>query len=720
MNNLIVDFLSKNIQDYPDVNDKNIQYKIWEYFKKTDRYAFLSNEKYIIFNPNTTIDYPYGKFFMHQDIIGHLLCMTNRLFLIHEPGMGKTGCIIRFAEHCRSFKNTKSKNLPSQILPPIGSNIRKIYVFVRGKQPKQEFTRQLQKIVIVKDRLNDFYKLKTIRKYYNHVYKKYSQSQWNNYFNNKFSDCILFFDEVHEIFSKDSSHESPTEPDISYNKHYTTNSSKDYTINSPKDSSNDSSNDYTINSSNDYNTKSSKDYTNVYTINSSNDFSKDLSKDSSKDYTINSSNDYNTKSSKDYTNVYTINSSKDLSKDSSKDYTINSSKDYTINSSKDYSKDSANDYTINSSKDYRKDKKSKPKQDDDKNSVKDLYTFLFDMLHCIDRSKVVFASGTPVKSDIMEFIMLINLLLPLNKQMNKNRPLTTYHHTELEYYLRGLISYIANKDRIAEPEYQGNVLESHYDESDIYDFQLSENMIESKNNQSEKNQSENMIESKNNQSEKNQSENMIESKNNQSEKNQSENMIESKNNQSEKNQSENMIESKNNQSEKNQSENMIESKNNQSEKNQSENMIESKKIIYASEMSDFQTLHYENAMKRGNINFWIYARQTSDFVFPDGSSGKDGFDKYIYQKNGVYYAHKELIPYLSDIHKLEKLSVKYASIIRESLNSKGCVFIYTWFVDIGAIILDLVLQHLNIEKFLYQQKPNFELFKKKVALCSYY
>lgn len=152
-------------------------------------------------------------------------------------------------------------------------------------------------------------------------------------------------------------------------------------------------------------------------------------------------------------------------------------------------------------------------------------------------------------------------------------------------------------------------------------------------------------------------------------------------------------------------------------------------------MSEYQTEGYINAYKEDkkekskikyksdverNSGIYSNVRQASLFVFPDGSYGKEGFDKYINKKSkkefsknnkkvksNTYYSLspelKNIIigddGNLSDNEKLENLKIyssKYAESIKTILDAREegkCVFVYNEFIQgSGLILFGLILE----------------------------
>ncbi len=137
--------------------------------------------------------------------------------------------------------------------------------------------------------------------------------------------------------------------------------------------------------------------------------------------------------------------------------------------------------------------------------------------------------------------------------------------------------------------------------------------------------------------------------------------------------------------------------------------------VDVSVMSAHQSEGYMEAYRKdtnGNKTEGIYlkSRQAVNFVFPDGSYGKDGFKKYMTKphkeikraKKGTRSFQVENISgeFLSELRgntheetlaKISKFSVKYAETIRGILNQfenkAGNTYVYNSFVDGGGCIL---------------------------------
>jgi hypothetical protein len=131
----------------------------------------------------------------------------------------------------------------------------------------------------------------------------------------------------------------------------------------------------------------------------------------------------------------------------------------------------------------------------------------------------------------------------------------------------------------------------------------------------------------------------------------------------------------------------------------------SKLAIQPIEMSDFQTEHYFRALAKED-SLYADSRQASLFVFPDGTFGNTGFNKYLLNKSSKsvsgeksksFGVSKEFEKELNltefgntdenKLQKLEKFSKKFAFVIREILKEQKKCFIYCQHVTQSGLIL---------------------------------
>ncbi len=130
-------------------------------------------------------------------------------------------------------------------------------------------------------------------------------------------------------------------------------------------------------------------------------------------------------------------------------------------------------------------------------------------------------------------------------------------------------------------------------------------------------------------------------------------------------------------------------------------------------MSKFQTKYYIKALKEdstGQTGVYLNSRQSSLFVFPDGSYGREGFKKYIKTKklNKKRRSYKMTDSLKSELQgstneetlqNIRKYSITYATVIENILNSNGNCFIYSSYAKgSGGILFGLLLELFNYSK----------------------
>lgn len=129
--------------------------------------------------------------------------------------------------------------------------------------------------------------------------------------------------------------------------------------------------------------------------------------------------------------------------------------------------------------------------------------------------------------------------------------------------------------------------------------------------------------------------------------------------------------------------------------------------VWATHMSNFQGDVYQLALEKDRTEKSIHAnsRQASLFVFPDGTYGKKGSDKYIVTRTTtslkntpktLYSLSPELANAIAhNVENLRKYSCKYADLMT-ILENGGKTFVYCEYVDgSGAVLLGLILQQFG-------------------------
>jgi len=195
------------VYSYPDIGDPNFQTKI-------------SSKQEFIESGSLEVEAPpkRGKLFLHQQFTLRYILQYNRLFLIHDTGTGKSCNAIAPAElFKREFMNGISSFIMNYIRP-VRSNIKRVYVLVRGDTLKAEFKNQIVckcsqpgayetpkilEAVTPTDRkrnitieLKKYYEIITYASFVNTI----NQKQWDDeQLKKKFSDCLFVVDEVHNL-----------------------------------------------------------------------------------------------------------------------------------------------------------------------------------------------------------------------------------------------------------------------------------------------------------------------------------------------------------------------------------------------------------------------------------------------------------------------------------------------------------------------------------------
>lgn len=172
--------------------------------------------------------------------------------------------------------------------------------------------------------------------------------------------------------------------------------------------------------------------------------------------------------------------------------------------------------------------------------------------------------------------------------------------------------------------------------------------------------------------------------------------------------------------------------------------------VVPDEMSTFQSDIYCEAYKKDKgengeqKGVYSNSRQASLFVFPDGSYGEEGFNKYINKtpvrtvgnnktKNTYVYKMKDSLynELKGDndeekLKKIQKFSSKYAASIRNVLKASRegkCIFIYNEYVKgSGLILFSTLLSLFGFEKATGKEesseKPRFAILTNETATNS--
>lgn len=148
--------------------------------------------------------------------------------------------------------------------------------------------------------------------------------------------------------------------------------------------------------------------------------------------------------------------------------------------------------------------------------------------------------------------------------------------------------------------------------------------------------------------------------------------------------------------------------------------VEHQNIVYYQPMdADVQQIGYDaTLLNPGPYRF--RTRQASNFVFPDGSSGESGFNKYVTKiKADEFRAKPELKQYLESPDALRQMSSKYSEIVRICSEEEGNCFCYSdFFSGSGIALLGECFKAQGVVQFLEGSsifgKKNNEPSKNKV------
>ena len=161
-------------------------------------------------------------------------------------------------------------------------------------------------------------------------------------------------------------------------------------------------------------------------------------------------------------------------------------------------------------------------------------------------------------------------------------------------------------------------------------------------------------------------------------------------------------------------------------------------IVYPGTMSDFQSRAYAEAYERDKTDksIFINSRQSSLFVFPNGSYGTDGFNKYIVKRRGearttlgrpkkqepakttTYTLSSELVKAIDhNLGNLTRFSSKFAETIKIILDEpKAKALVYCEYVNGSGCILFAKI----LEQFGFTQAKGDERSKgRRYALLTH-
>jgi hypothetical protein len=97
-----------------------------------------------------------------------------------------------------------------------------------------------------------------------------------------------------------------------------------------------------------------------------------------------------------------------------------------------------------------------------KEELKDKYNILWKLFHNVKRSKVILATATPMINEVNEIAKIMNLILPIDRQMPTEWDYNKVTLQQLEPFFRGRVSYVRGLETGAIEDYQGEPMNVEY------------------------------------------------------------------------------------------------------------------------------------------------------------------------------------------------------------------------------------------------------------------
>jgi hypothetical protein len=167
-----------------------------------------------------------GDYFKHQKLVQRLMVALNKLFIVHQPGTGKTCAFISSSEYYRDVAENIINTREDLI--NLGKPVKMVYVLVKNKTLKDEFINQLvcsctfqkyedEKKQINMSKIKEWYSVQTYSEFGNEIEKYESTEEYKQVgkklrkekrvisvltdeeIKEKFSNCMFFVDEVHNL-----------------------------------------------------------------------------------------------------------------------------------------------------------------------------------------------------------------------------------------------------------------------------------------------------------------------------------------------------------------------------------------------------------------------------------------------------------------------------------------------------------------------------------------
>tara|TARA_R110000822_G_scaffold56167_7_gene142184 strand:+ start:10098 stop:13445 length:3348 start_codon:yes stop_codon:yes gene_type:complete len=295
-----------------------------------------------------------------------------------------------------------------------------------------------------------------------------------------------------------------------------------------------------------------------------------------------------------------------------------------------------------------------------------IYNYIWKVFHTAKRIKVIIATATPMINEINDFVPLLNLLLPENKQFPTIKDESFYQSLslkQLEPYFRGMFTYVRfleNEIRVVE---KGDIAEKYFHSIKYGDNNTEEEI---------KPISKKII---------------------------------------------------NNTIVMDKGMDKYEISKNQPKNKTKIKKIPSQIVIKTLEMKQLQLKVFEKVEKLKKDSFYRKALQSSVFVFPNGDYGTEGFNKFVRRdefgdfkfKNPVFIDKRNLSleqfissdpsKYKNNISNISKMGCKFAYYIEKELSQSekprpGNSFCYLEMVEgSGVVLLGLIMEKFGFENF---------------------
>lgn len=300
--------------------------------------------------------------------------------------------------------------------------------------------------------------------------------------------------------------------------------------------------------------------------------------------------------------------------------------------------------------------------------INKIYNFIWRVCHIAKRSKIILATATPMINDTLDFVPLINLLLPMNFQLpfykNKENFYDLVTLEQLEPYFRGKITFIKFLESNIEIRNIGEELNYEHKITMASEGLDSEPLI----SDVKVIQNNNIITQKSS------------------------------------------------------------PLNKQPLVKSIDNIFKSKTKIVKLEMSELQTIGY-NASKKKNKSFFLSERQAAVFVYPNKMYGIKGFEYYTEKDELGEYVFKEneMSKYVNEqdlktsLENIKTMSVKFhyylsIEIEKSKLEKPGNSFCYLEFVNAsGALLLGMLLTVFGFQEYRSNYSA-FDLYTKKIII----